>query len=501
MVSSSSRPSLSRGAAIRRVLPCAAAAALSLALAGCTDDPVAETLHLEFYPPSAEDAQPAEDGAVEPTETSGYVRLEAEVSIHRHAVPEGNALIERRLNDRTQALMNGYDVWHLRFDRLYEPLADGAEWERAGRELTSYRRWALVGNPDAELQEFFANTPIRPSLAVWDNERREPDDRRPPARTVSLEFAFDGGTQATAGESDTVERGLRGFAVDAARYHRRVAELWRYMDENPGRRFECLRGLFGAARGEELPESRLIAPARELVPSTASPATAEAPFATPGPPFATTNPPAATADPSAGTTDSPADRPVLRDLEIELIERLVEAGEPLLEIFEVPEDDAFTLRELSRRVFDPFPAVITAVPDGRVIEAVGFAEAGDGWTIPSLDLWRAYRTLDGRFVSPDPLLFLLDTEGNDFGCDERDEACKDRERVFAFLERGAFDARPGSSIVIRRALETELQPLDVYRLVWIRGGADDSAGAAPVVGARPNVGARAFWPAAAGGGQ
>ena len=109
------------------------ALALAVAiLAGCTDDPVAETLHLEFFPPSADDRAPAEGEVVEPTDTSGYVKLEAEVSIHRHKVPEGNALIGRRLNDRTEALMNGYDVWHLRFDRLYEPLADGAEWERAG---------------------------------------------------------------------------------------------------------------------------------------------------------------------------------------------------------------------------------------------------------------------------------------------------------------------------------------------------------------------------------
>lgn len=461
MVSSSS-PSLLRGAAIRRVLPCAAAAVLSLAIAGCTDDPVAETLHLEFYPPSADDPQPAEGDVVEPTDPSGYVRIEAKVSIHRHAVPEGHALIERRLNDRTEALMNGYDVWHLRFDRLYEPLADGAEWERAGRELTSYRRWALVGNPDAELQEFFANTPIRPSLAVWDNERHLADQERPPPQTVSLELVFDGGTQATAGETGAVERGLRGFAVDAARYHRRVAELWRYMDENPGRRFECLRGLFGAARGDELQESGLIAPARELVPSAVLPASPD--------------PPSGPSEPSAASTDSPAAQPVLRDLELELVERLLEAGEPLLEIFEVPEDDAFTLQELSRRVFDPFPGVITAVPDGPVVEAVGFAEAGDGWTIPSLDLWRAFRTLDGRFVSPDPLLFLLDTDNDDFGCDEQNDACKDRERVFAFLERGAFDARPGSSIVIRRALETELRPLDVYRLTWTRGGTEESPG-------------------------
>ena len=430
---------------------------LTVAAAGCTDDPVAETLRLEFFPPSVEEQPPDEDDAVEPPgvgpDSSGFVRLEARVAIRRHKVPDGAALIERRLNDRTEALMNGYDVWHLRFDRLHEPLADGAEWERAGGEMTSYRRWAVVGDPDAELQEFFANTPVRPSLAVWDDAPRLPDQQRPPPQTVSLELVHDGGTPATAGEADTVERGLRGFAGDVARYQRRVAALWRYMDENPGRRFECLRALFGTAHGDDLPEASLAARPRELVPSTIP---------------TTESPPATTA-----ALQPPPAEPELRDLEIELINRIVDAGEPLLQIFEVPEDDAFTLQELSRRVFDPFPAAITAVPDGPVVEAVGFAESGDGWTIPSLDLWSAYRALDGRFVSPDPLLFLLDTDNDNFGCNERDKACIDRQRVFAFLERGDFVPRSGSSARIRQLLETELRPRDVYRLAWVRGGPDE----------------------------
>ncbi len=423
----------------------AAALALTAAIvAGCTDDPVAETLRLDFFPPSADDPRSADYAATEPPDASGYVELEAEVVIHRHIVPDGAARIQRRLNDRTEALMNGYDVWHLRFDRLHEPLADGAEWKRADRELTSYRRWALVGDPDAELQEFFASAPVRPSLVVQDNERRMPGQQRPPTQTVSLEFVFDGGTQATAGEAAAVERGLRRFAADVSRYQRRVAALWRHLNENPDRRFECLRALFGAARGQDLPESRLVAPPRDLAPST-------------------TQPPRAVRS---------SRQPVLRDLEIALIERIVDAGEALLEILEVPEDDAFTLRELSRRVFDPFPAVLTAAPDGPVVEAVGFSESGDGWTIPPLDLWQAYRTLGSRFVSPDPLPFLLETDGDDFGCDDRDDACKDRERVSAFLERGVLVARPASSSRIRQVLEAELQPLDVYRLVWIRGGLD-----------------------------
>ena len=272
---------------------------------------------------------------------------------------------------------------------------------------------------------------MRPIFEVWDNERRLPDQRRPPPQTVTLAFVFAGGTRATAGESTTTYRGFRTFAADAALYQRRVAVLWRYMDENPGRRFETLRGLFAAAEGEELPESQLIAQPRQLAP------------------------PAAPTPVRRGSESLPR----LRDLEIELIERVVAAGEPLVKIFEVPKDDSFTLQELSRLVFDPFPGVVTVTPDGAVVEAVGFVESGGGYSIPSLDLWSAYRALDGRFLSPDPLVFLLETQNNDFGCAEDDDACRNSARVSAFLQSAPLSASPGSSTRIQQWLEAGLRPL------------------------------------------
>ncbi len=417
-------------------------------LAACTDDPVSETVTLEFFPESADAPSPAgDDAAAAPPDTGGYVRVEAQVDIRRHMIPKDNSLIARRVNDRAEALMNEHDPWHIRFDRVFEPIADGAEWRRAGRELTSYRRWALAADPNTALQDFFVDTPMRPIFEVWDNERRLPDQSRPPPQTVTLAFVFAGGTRATAGESTTTYRGFRTFAADAARYQRRVAALWKYMDENPGRRFETLRGLFAAGDGEELPESQLIAQPRQLAPTT-------------------TTPPVRRGSESL---------PRLRDLEIELIERVVAAGEPLVKIFEVPKDDSFTLQELSRRVFDPFPGVVTAKPDGIAVEAVGFVEGGGGYSIPSLDLWSAYRALDGLFVSPDPLVFLLETQQDDFGCERDDDACRNSARVAAFLQSGSLRASPGSSALIQQALEDELRPLDEYRLVWIRGGADETA--------------------------
>ena len=430
-----------------RALPLIAALLVAV-LAACTDDPVSETLTLEFFPESANAPSPGgDDAAAAPPDTGGYVRVEAQVDIRRHMIPKDNSLIARRVNDRTEALMNDHDPWHIRFDRVFEPIADGAEWRRAGRDLTSYRRWALAADPNSALQDFFVDTPMLPVFEVWDNERRLPDQRRPPPQTVILAFVYAGGTRATAGESSTAYRGFRDFAADAARYQRRVAALWSYMDENPGRRFETLRGLFAAAEGEELPESQLIAQPRQLAPFI------EQPPVRPG----------------------SASLPRLRDLEIELIERVVAAGEPLLKIFEVPKDDSFTLQELSRRVFDPFPGVVTAKPDGSVVEAVGFVEGSGGYSIPSLDLWSAYRALEGVFVSPDPLVFLLETQQDDFGCEEDDDACRNSARVAVFLQSGSLRASPGSSTRIQQALEAELRPLDEYRLVWIRGGADESA--------------------------
>ena len=434
-----------------RALPLIAALLVAV-LAACTDDPVSETLTLEFFPESANAPSPAgEEAAAAPPDTGGYMRVEAQVDIRRHMIPKDNSLIARRVNDRTEALMSGYDVWHIRFDRVFEPVADGAEWRRAGRDLTSYRRWALAADPNTTLQDFFVDTPMRPVFEVWDNERRLPDQSRPPPQTVTLAFVYAGGTRATAGESSTAYRGFRDFAADTARYQRRVAVLWSYMDENPGRRFETLRGLFAAAEGEELPGSQLIAQPRQLAPAAAPP------------------PPVRRGSESL---------PRLRDLEIELIERVATAGEPLVKIFEVPKDDSFTLQELSRLVFDPFPGVVTAKPDGTVVEAVGFVESGGGYSIPSLDLWSAYRALDGLFVSPDPLVFLLETQQDDFGCEEDDDACRNSARVAAFLQSGSLRARPGSSTRIQQALEAELRPLDEYRLVWIRGDVDENTGEA-----------------------
>ncbi len=439
-------PAIHTSSLRRQALPLIAGLLLFSFLAACTDDPVSETLTLEFFPEAENQPNPGEDDTAALPDTAGYVRIEAQVEIRRHLIPKENSLIVRRVNDRTEALMNEYDPWHIRFDRVFEPVADGAEWQRAGRELTSYRRWALAADPDTALQDFFVDTPMRPVFEVRDNERRLPEQTRPPPRTVTLAFVFTGGTRATAGESDAAYRGFRSFAAAAARYQRRVAALWEYMDENPGRRFETLRGLFAAAEGEELPESQMIVQPRQLAPLVEQ----------------------------AAVRAGSASLPSLRDLEIELIERVVAAGEPLVSIFEVPKGDAFTLQELSRRVFDPFPGVVTAKPDGTVVEAVGFVEGGEGYSIPSLDLWNAYKALRDLFVSPDPLVFLLETQNDDFGCDEDDDACRNTARVSAFLESGPLGARPGSATLIQQVLEAELRPLDEYRLVWIRGGADET---------------------------
>lgn len=444
---------------------------LAAVFAACTDDPVFETLTLEFFPeaenqPNSAASTPDQVVAAlgdalhtGAPDTGGYIRIEAQVEIRRHMIPKENSLIVRRVNDRTEALMNEHDPWHVRFDRMFEPVADGAEWRRDGKRLTSYRRWALAADPNAALQDFLVDTPMRPVFEVRDNERRLPDQRRPPPQTVTLAFVFSGGTRATAGESATVYRGFREFAGHVARYQRRVAALWEYMDENPDRRFDTLRRLFLAAEGEELPDSREITRSRQVAPLV------EQVHAGPG----------------------SADRTRLRDLEIDLIERVVAAAEPLLLIFEVPKDDSFTLQELSRRVFDPFPGVVTAKPDGTVVEAVGFVEGNEGYTIPSLDLWNAYRALDDLFVSPDPLVFLLETQDNDFGCDQDDHVCRKGARVSTFLQSGPLTARPGSAALIQQGLEVELRPLDEYRLVWIRDVADEKADEKTVDSAQADI--------------
>jgi hypothetical protein len=120
------------------------------------------------------------------------------------------------------------------------------------------------------------------------------------------------------------------------------------------------------------------------------------------------------------------------------------------------EHDAYTLDEHSRRVYDCFPAPTTVVVSGTILEREGFpGELSEPLRIPERSLWSALLRLEGRWVSPDPLLesWRADVSGRLLDSGE-----------FAALPRRV--APPPTAGDVKRAIEAELRPPAVYRVRW-----------------------------------
>jgi len=128
--------------------------------------------------------------------------------------------------------------------------------------------------------------------------------------------------------------------------------------------------------------------------------------------------------------------------------------------------EPFTLDEISRLVYDPFPAPMLVAVPGTIEEREGFpGELASKLTIPVFSIWSAFQRLEGRWFSPDPALAMwrhdTDKSGDPFDLD-----------TFLALPRRA-EAAPLESEV-RGAIENQLKPETVYRVRW-RPDAGDAA--------------------------
>jgi len=76
-------------------------------------------------------------------------------------------------------------------------------------------------------------------------------------------------------------------------------------------------------------------------------------------------------------------------------------GESLFGPALVPEGESFSMNELTRLVFDPFPARLTVSVDGRVLQSDGWIAESGFFERPAVDAWNALVSLEGRWLSPD----------------------------------------------------------------------------------------------------
>ena len=120
--------------------------------------------------------------------------------------------------------------------------------------------------------------------------------------------------------------------------------------------------------------------------------------------------------------------------------------------------EPFTLDEISRLAYDPFPAPTRVSVPGTIVEREGFpGELASELKIPVCSVWSAFERLEGRWFSPDPALALWRHDaaksGDPFSLD-----------AFLAIPRRAAPAPLESEV--RGAIDDQLKPAPVYRVRW-----------------------------------
>ena len=91
----------------------------------------------------------------------------------------------------------------------------------------------------------------------------------------------------------------------------------------------------------------------------------------------------------------------LTSAEAELVMLVKESMEEVAAALLVPDGEAFSLNELTRLVYDPFPARLTVTVEADVLDTIGFITEAGCFERPAVDVWNALRSLEGRWISPD----------------------------------------------------------------------------------------------------
>jgi len=133
----------------------------------------------------------------------------------------------------------------------------------------------------------------------------------------------------------------------------------------------------------------------------------------------------------------------------------------LLGLFDLRADQAFSVDELSRLVYDPFPAPLTVRVPGPILEAEGF-ESGEAGVlrVRPISLWSAFTRLDDRWITPDPAVVYYQHVGHG----------RERFDLDGFLALRRCVTPPAGQADVIAALGAEMRPAPVYRVRWSTAG-------------------------------
>lgn len=235
------------------------------------------------------------------------------------------------------------------------------------------------------------------------------------AGTAELALYPTGGSRATYAQRQEVERQLAEWSVSLADYFAASIELYAYLEGRPDRALPCLAHVLEKHDG------------------------------------------------------AAATGPLAEDEE-ELVRRVKEAMDPVVEALLVDGGAAHSLNELTRLVYDPFPARLTIAVKGRILGAEGLVAGPGHFERPPVDAWSALAALEGRWLAPDLVTALASPAPEDRQPDPDPV-------VFAALQR-SFTSAPAPAEV-ESALLAELVPVPVSALRWAPTGAADGPDGSP----------------------
>jgi hypothetical protein len=221
-------------------------------------------------------------------------------------------------------------------------------------------------------------------------------------RVTELSLFATGGSRATYSQRQEAERQLRDWSDQLAGYFGAVRDLYEHLDRRPDRAVPCFAHVFD--RHDGLGDTGPLSPTEE-----------------------------------------------------ELVSQVKEAMEWVAAAILVPDDEAYSLNELSRLVFDPFPTRLTVAVEAEVLNAVGFVDGDGFFERPPVDAWNALRSLEGRWISPD----LVTAAAAPAADDQQPEP-----DVLMLASTPRYFSIAPTAAEVEAAIFDELVPEDMLQLRW-----------------------------------
>lgn len=210
--------------------------------------------------------------------------------------------------------------------------------------------------------------------------------------------------QATRRQRKDMERAVEEWSGHVAEYLAATGDLYAWLEDNPSRARACFRELF-SEMVEEAEEEELSAEEQKKV------------------------------------------------------QRVGDAMEKVFDVLLIPKGQDRSLDELSHLVYDPFPAPLSILLPGEPLEVEGFQESDEEekvWTVDSPGLWTALRSMEERWIAPDPVMIYVA---------HRQDGDLDLDKLVEMTRR--FAQPMPNNLEVRRAIEEKLKPASpVYRAVW-----------------------------------